>query len=80
MVNIKIAGADNISTVNTLKRIARKTAKIILTKHRFQHKILQKKAMQKDAEENTHAWANVAMISCVADLHESKAKCATNKH
>ena len=42
--------------------------------------ILQKKAMQKDAEENAHAWANVAMISCVADLHESKAKCATNKH
>ena len=36
--------------------------------------------MQKDAEESTHAWANVAMISCVADLHESKAKCATNKH
>ena len=54
MVSIKIAGADNISTVNTLKRIARKTAKIILTKHRFQHKFY-KKAMQKDAEENTHA-------------------------
>lgn len=79
MVSIKIAGADNISTVNTLKRIARKTAKIILTKHRFQHKFY-KKAMQKDAEENTHAWANVAIISCGADLHESKAKCTTNKH
>ena len=42
MVSLKIAGADNISTVNTLKRIARKTAKIILTKHRFQHKFYKK--------------------------------------
>ena len=43
MVSIKIGSADNISTVNTLKRIARKSAKIILTKHRFQHKFYKKK-------------------------------------
>ena len=34
---------------------------------------------QKDAEEKARAWANVAMVSCVADPHESEARCATNK-
>ena len=35
---------------------------------------------QKDAEEKARAWANVEMVSCVADPHESKEKCFTNKH
>ena len=34
---------------------------------------------QKDAEEKARAWANAAMVSCVADPQESEAKCTTNK-
>ena len=34
---------------------------------------------QKNAEEKTRAWANAAMVSCVAVPHESEAKCANNK-
>ena len=34
---------------------------------------------RKDAEEKARAWANVVMVSCVADPHEIEAKCATNK-
>ena len=34
---------------------------------------------QKDAEEEARSWANVAMVSCVADPNESEAKGATNK-
>ena len=34
---------------------------------------------QKDAEENARAWANVEMVSCVANPQESKEKCFTNK-
>ena len=35
--------------------------------------------LQKDAEEKAHAWASVAMVSCVANPHESEAKCANDK-
>ena len=35
---------------------------------------------QKDAKEKARGWANVEMVSCVADPHESKEKCFTNKH
>ena len=34
---------------------------------------------QKDAEEKARAWANVEMVSCVADPQESEEKCFTNK-
>ena len=34
---------------------------------------------QKDAEEKARAWANVEIVSCVADLQESEEKCFTNK-
>ena len=34
---------------------------------------------QKDAEEKARAWANVEMVSCVADQQESEEKCFTNK-
>ena len=35
---------------------------------------------QKDAEEKARGWANVEMVSCVADPQESEEKCFTNKH
>ena len=49
----------------------------------FQHELSSRFSgllnLQKDAEEKAHAWASVTMVSCVANPHESEAKCANDK-
>ena len=65
-----------------LKQHGNKVVQIILAQHsriRLVNSLLWAVYFAKGSWREGTCWAIVAMVSCVADPHESEAKCATNK-